>query len=169
MAAITHQCAGITAQLPSAQTSTAQASTVQARALDRPPLAASRARYRPRTPPLMTTYGDSPMPEPGSSEYAVAVLYLDDHLRITYTPQPASAAVRLIGELDAANHRAAADTLRRAGRDDDPLVIDCEHLDFVDVAGLRMLIDLCRDGRARIDNPPVQMLRLLHLVGLALP
>ncbi|GAA3316072.1 hypothetical protein GCM10020219_034020 [Nonomuraea dietziae] len=144
---------------------------MQARALDRPPLATSRVRYRPRTPAPMTSYGDSPAstPEPGSCEYVVAVLYLDDHLRITYTPRPSSAAVRLIGELDAANHRAAADTLRRAGRDDDPLVIDCEHLDFVDVAGLRMLIDLCRDGRARIANPPAQLLRLLHLVGLALP
>ncbi|MEU4332942.1 STAS domain-containing protein [Nonomuraea dietziae] len=118
----------------------------------------------------MTTYDHTPAgtPEPGNGEYAVAVLYLDDHLRITYTPQPASAAVRLIGELDAANHRAAADTLRLAGRDDDPLVIDCENLSFVDVAGLRMLIDLCRDGRARIDNPPAQMLRLLQLIGLTL-
>ncbi|MFC7722213.1 STAS domain-containing protein [Nonomuraea recticatena] len=119
----------------------------------------------------MTTSADIPgsTPELWSGEYVVAVLYLDDHLRITYTPQPASAAVRLIGELDGANHRAAADTLRRAGRDDDPLLIDCEHLDFVDVAGLRMLIDLCRDGRARIDNPPAQLLRLLHLTGLVLP
>ncbi|MEU8038736.1 hypothetical protein [Streptosporangium sp. NPDC049078] len=38
-------------------------------------------------------------------------------------------------------------------------------LEFTDVAGLRMLTDLCRDGTAHLINAPIDIRRLLGLLN----
>ncbi|WP_329081338.1 MULTISPECIES: STAS domain-containing protein [unclassified Streptosporangium] len=96
-----------------------------------------------------------------------AVLYLDRTLRITYSPAPPGGAVRLIGELDVTNTRAAARTLAQARAAEGILIIDVGRLKFVDLAGLRMLTGLCRDGVAHLINVPPGMRRLLGLLGRA--
>ncbi|MFF5114217.1 STAS domain-containing protein [Streptosporangium sp. NPDC000509] len=94
-----------------------------------------------------------------------AVLYLDRTLRITYTLTSPISTVQLIGELDATNTQAAARTLTQAGTAEETLTIDIGHLEFVDVAGLRMLTDLCRDGTAHLTNAPIDIRRLLGLLN----
>lgn len=93
-----------------------------------------------------------------------AVLYLDRTLRITYSPAPPGGAVRLIGELDVTNTRAVAQTLAQARATEDILIIDVGRLEFVDLAGLRMLTGLCRDGVAHLINVPPGIHRLLGLL-----
>jgi len=93
-----------------------------------------------------------------------AVLYLDRTLRITYSPASPGGAIRLIGELDATNTRAAAQTLAQARTIEDILVIDVGLLEFVDLAGLRMLTGLYRDGVAHLIGVPDGMRRLLGLL-----
>ncbi|MFF3441794.1 lipid asymmetry maintenance protein MlaB [Streptosporangium sp. NPDC002721] len=102
-----------------------------------------------------------------SGEWVDAVLYLDRTLRITYSPAPPGGAVRLIGELDATNTREAAQTLAQVQSGEDILVIDVGQVEFVDLAGLRMLTGLCRDGVARLVNVPTGMRRLLGLLERA--
>lgn len=96
-----------------------------------------------------------------------AVLYLDHTMRITYSPVPPGGAVRLIGELDVTNTRAVAQTLAQARAAEDTLIIDVGRLEFVDLAGLRMLTGLCRDGVAHLISVPTGMRRLLGLLDRA--
>lgn len=96
-----------------------------------------------------------------------AVLYLDHTLRITYSPAPPGGAVRLIGELDVTNTQAVARTLAQAQTGEDSLIIDVGRLGFVDLAGLRMLTGLCRDGVAHLTSVPTGTRRLLVLLGWA--
>ncbi|MEU8381858.1 STAS domain-containing protein [Streptosporangium sp. NPDC048865] len=93
-----------------------------------------------------------------------ALLYLDRTLRVTYSPAPPGGAVRLIGELDVTNTRAVARTLALAQAAEDTLVIDVGRLKFADLAGLRMLTGLCRDGVAHLINMSPGMRRLLGLL-----
>ncbi|MEU4539271.1 STAS domain-containing protein [Streptosporangium sp. NPDC023825] len=94
-----------------------------------------------------------------------AVLYLDRTLRITYSPASPGGTVRLIGELDATNTRAVARTLAQVRAAEDILIIDVGRLEFVDLAGLRMLTGLCRDGVAHLADVPAGMRRLLGLLN----
>jgi|GEM_PF-4845292 len=94
-----------------------------------------------------------------------AVLYLDRTLRVTYSLTPPVGTVRLIGELDVTNTQAVARTLTQARTAEDILIIDVGRLGFVDLAGLRMLTDLCRDGVAHLINVPATMRRLLGLLN----
>ncbi|WP_204075956.1 STAS domain-containing protein [Planotetraspora phitsanulokensis] len=93
------------------------------------------------------------------------MLYLDRYLRVTYSPR--TGLIRLVGELDASNAPAVAETLAHAKRSENVLVIDTAQLDFIDLAGLRMLIRLCSDGSARLSAMPPRMLRLIHLLDQA--
>jgi anti-anti-sigma factor len=95
------------------------------------------------------------------------VLYLDRQLRVTYSPIMRTSLIRLIGELDASNATAVTEALTQARRGDVALVIDTAKLDFVDLAGLRMLTGLCRDGSAQLTNMPPRMLRLIGLLDQA--
>ncbi|WP_214416925.1 STAS domain-containing protein [Sphaerisporangium fuscum] len=108
------------------------------------------------------TINDESAPDAGLIE---AVLHLDRTLRITYSPLSQGGLVRLIGELDAGNTPAVAKTLTEVRAGEGVLTIDVARLEFVDVAGLRMLAGLCRDGSARLANVPSLMRRLLHLLG----
>ncbi|MEV0147973.1 MULTISPECIES: STAS domain-containing protein [unclassified Nonomuraea] len=116
----------------------------------------------------MISYDPTPTgtASPGPAESVDAVLYLDGQLRVVYSPHPDPAVVRLIGELDAVNTSAVIETLRRARRGDDVLLIDVERLGFADVGGTRLLTGLCRDGRARLVNTPDHLRRLLDLLRL---
>ncbi|PZG30959.1 hypothetical protein C1I98_30640 [Spongiactinospora gelatinilytica] len=94
---------------------------------------------------------------------ADAVIYLDGILRVTYTPAPRGGRVLLVGELDATNISAVAPLLAHASAED-TLTIDVGLLEFVDMAGLRMLTGLCRDGAAHLTNVPTGMRRILALL-----
>ncbi|MGS2646469.1 STAS domain-containing protein [Streptosporangium sp. LJ11] len=96
-----------------------------------------------------------------------AILYLDRTLRVTYDPAPPGGAVRLIGELDITNTQAVARTLAQAQTAEDILIIDVGRLEFVDLAGLRMLTGLCHDGVAHLISVPTGMRRLLGLLDRA--
>ncbi|GGK94439.1 hypothetical protein Ppa06_70440 [Planomonospora parontospora subsp. parontospora] len=96
-----------------------------------------------------------------------AVLYADHQLRLTYRPQPAATLVHLIGEIDATNRTAVAETLARVERGADRLLIDAQHLRFIDTGGMCLLAQLCRAGAAVVDLPPF-MRRLAGLLGLPL-
>ncbi|GAA1307687.1 hypothetical protein Psi02_45540 [Planotetraspora silvatica] len=100
-----------------------------------------------------------------AAEQVDAVLYLDRHLRITYSP--CTGLIQLIGELDASNAPAVAKTLTQAAPGENVLAIDSAQLDFVDLAGLRMLLRLCRDGSARLTVMPPRMIRLIDLLDPA--
>ncbi|GAA4566620.1 STAS domain-containing protein [Planotetraspora kaengkrachanensis] len=94
-----------------------------------------------------------------------AVLYLDQHLRITCNLGLRTTLIQLIGELDASNAQALAKTLTQVRRGEDTLVIDTAKLDFIDLAGLRVLTGLCRDGSVLLTNMPRHMLRLIELLA----
>ncbi|GAA4593155.1 hypothetical protein GCM10023194_56740 [Planotetraspora phitsanulokensis] len=94
-----------------------------------------------------------------------AVLYLDQHLRVTCNLGLRTTLIQLIGELDASNAQALARTLTQVGRGEDTLVIDTAQLDFIDLAGLRMLTGLCRDDSVLLINVPRHMLRLIELLA----
>ncbi|GII34505.1 STAS domain-containing protein [Planotetraspora mira] len=98
----------------------------------------------------------------GSAE---AVLYLDQHLRAACSPTLRTTFIQLIGELDASNAQALAKALTQVRRGEGALVIDTAKLDFIDLAGLRVLTGLCRDGSARLTNMPRHMLRLIELLA----
>ncbi|MFI0424646.1 STAS domain-containing protein [Spongiactinospora sp. 9N601] len=100
------------------------------------------------------------------TQSADAVIYLDGILRITYTPAPRCGRALLVGELDATNIPAVAPILAQTGAED-TLTIDVGLLEFVDMAGLRILTGLCRDGAARLTNIPTGMRRVLALLSEA--
>uniref|UniRef100_UPI001BDC644E STAS domain-containing protein n=1 Tax=Sphaerisporangium fuscum TaxID=2835868 RepID=UPI001BDC644E len=107
------------------------------------------------------TVNDKPAADAGLIE---AVLHLDRTLRITYSPHPRGGVVRLVGELDAGNTPPVARTLTYVRAGEGVLTVDVAQLEFVDPAGLRMLIGLCRDGSARLAHVPLFMRRLLRLL-----
>jgi anti-anti-sigma factor len=113
---------------------------------------------------MTTTPEDAAREGRGAADRVDAVLYLDRHLRVTYSPTPPSALIRLIGELDTTNTLAVAETLTQVRAREDILIIDTGQLDFIDLASLRMLNGLCHDGLARLTNMPPHMLRLVHLL-----
>ncbi|MFF3437560.1 STAS domain-containing protein [Streptosporangium sp. NPDC002721] len=140
----------------------------------RPALACARARqHRLPAPsaagPRRATDGEavSVQEQVAGERWVEAVLYLDRTLRITYSPASPGGAVHLIGELDVTNTRAVACTLALAQGGEDTLIIDLGQLKFVDLAGLRMLTGLCRDGVAHLINVPPGMRRLLGLLNEA--
>lgn len=78
---------------------------------------------------------------------------------------PGPSVIRLVGEIDATNHEALRETLWRARRIDEWLVVDVSELAFVGVEGARVLVMLAADGRARLVGVPAHLLRLLRTLG----
>lgn len=100
------------------------------------------------------------------------VLYADRHLRVTWSPPDTSVA--LSGEVDVSNSAALASALARVPDSDHALVVDAADLRFIDLSGLRVLLDpglgsgnsAKGHGRAvRLRNMPPHMERLLRLLG----
>jgi anti-anti-sigma factor len=122
---------------------------------------------------VVTIQHDNPsgVPEPDGAvlhEVIDALIYADHQLRLTYRPKPGATLVRLIGEIDATNRTALAETLARAGHGDERLLIDIGHLRFIDIGGMRLLAKLCQAGAACVVNVPPSMRRLAELLDLPL-
>ncbi|MDA0633534.1 STAS domain-containing protein [Nonomuraea sp. MCN248] len=97
-------------------------------------------------------------------------LYADGMLRVTRTVTPGWALVRLEGDLDVTNRTRALSALRRALRRARPLgdrlIVDVGGVRFIDVAGLRALLDFTEDAAAVLRDVPAQMRRLMDLLDL---
>ncbi|GAA5049529.1 anti-anti-sigma regulatory factor [Thermocatellispora tengchongensis] len=122
-------------------------------------------------------------PNPGAGALAAApdreVVHADHILRIVRDSAPLGRRVRFLGEIDASNASAVAEVLAEvtggvmggvmagARGDAGPLTLDLSGLTFVDVAGVRALIRLCRGGWIQMENVPPHMLRLLELIPAA--
>ncbi|WP_214414214.1 STAS domain-containing protein [Sphaerisporangium fuscum] len=126
------------------------------------PAVGNAGRKPATTEGASVTINDKPAPDAGLIE---AVLHLDRTLRITYSPLPRGGVVRLVGELDAGNTPPVARTLTQVRAGEGVLTVDVAQLEFVDLAGLRMLIGLCRDRSARLAGVPLSMRRLLRLLN----
>ncbi|GGS75186.1 hypothetical protein GCM10010156_37500 [Planobispora rosea] len=109
-----------------------------------------------------------PASESASSGVLGAVLYADRLVRLTYHPQPGATLIRLTGQIDATNHAALEETLRRVGHGEDRLLIDLRDLHFIDTAGMRLLVRLCSTGAARLVNVPPFLQHLTELLNLPL-
>ena len=72
-----------------------------------------------------------------------------------------AAVVKFVGELDAYSAELVEPVLRRFVRFADDIVIDLSEVDFIDAAGLRLLISLTDGGEAvRLENPNTGLARL---------
>ncbi|WP_433498910.1 STAS domain-containing protein [Sphaerimonospora sp. CA-214678] len=100
------------------------------------------------------------------------VLYADRHLRVTWSPPDTS--VTLSGEVDVSNSAELASALTRVPDSDHAIVVDAADLRFIDLSGLRVLLDPSLGhgnsatgyGRAvRLRNMPPHLERLLRLLG----
>ncbi|GGS65694.1 hypothetical protein GCM10010176_005200 [Nonomuraea spiralis] len=106
-------------------------------------------------------------PDPRGCASLPHLLYVDHQLRITCCPMPGPSIIRLVGEVDATNQQALAETLGRARRIDEWLVLDVSELEFLGVEGARMLVVLCRAGRTRLVGTPPHVVRLFRAMGWA--
>ncbi|GII03114.1 STAS domain-containing protein [Planobispora takensis] len=97
-----------------------------------------------------------------------AVLYADRQLRLIYHPHPGATLIHLIGEVDAGNCAALEEMLIRVGHGDDRLLIDAQHLRFIDTGGVRLLARLSQQGTARLINVPSHLQHLADLLDLPL-
>lgn len=83
-----------------------------------------------------------------------------------------SARLALRGELDMSSAPLLADALRNVARGRRKLIVlDLAELEFMDVAGLRTILDAARrarrdGGRMAIANPSPHIVRLLELTAL---
>nr|WP_246497566.1 STAS domain-containing protein [Sphaerisporangium rubeum] len=96
---------------------------------------------------------------------AVDVLYEDAHLRVTRT---SDGWVRVTGEVDLSNSAAFGAALTRLSALHGPLDVDVAGLRFVDLSGLRSLVQpdsSAAEGPARLHNVPVHVRRLMSLLG----
>jgi anti-anti-sigma factor len=96
-------------------------------------------------------------------------LYHDRVLRITLVFGPPGLAV--VGTVDTENFTAVAEALRRfADRRPGDIRLDMAGLDFIDVAGLRVLVECAaslRDRQLHIANLSPSLRRVMELVGWA--
>jgi anti-anti-sigma factor len=79
--------------------------------------------------------------------------------------------MRLRGELDLASAPSLSDRLRRFRERGEPVVLDLDELDFIDMSGLRVLLaasdEASRDGWSfAVTRGSAQVRRLLGLVRL---
>ncbi|MFC4014101.1 STAS domain-containing protein [Nonomuraea purpurea] len=93
------------------------------------------------------------------------LLYVDHQLRIVCHPMPGPSILRLVGEIDATNSQALADTLAQARRIDEAFILDTGELTFIGISGARELIAFCEGGPTRLESVPPLLLRLLLMLG----
>ena len=77
--------------------------------------------------------------------------------------------VHIIGELDLASRDLLAAALREAARPGHDLVIDCTRLDFIDAAGISLLVRAARmigEGQLRLTNVRAGLVELIDLLDL---
>lgn len=95
----------------------------------------------------------------------VDVLYEDAHLRVIWTED---GWVRVTGEVDLSNSAALGAALTRLSAAHGPLDVDIAGLRFVDLSGLRSLVQSetsAAGSPARLHNVPVHVRRLMSLLG----
>jgi anti-anti-sigma factor len=97
---------------------------------------------------------------------AEQLLYLDDMLHVTCTVTPGHSVVRLVGEIDRVNVTELMNTLDRARRIDERLVVDLGQVTFSDVAGVRALSLFAESGPTVVRDTPQQIDRLMRLLDL---
>ncbi len=91
-------------------------------------------------------------------------VYDDGVLRITRIPGPGYA---LAGEIDEATVGGLASTLARIAADLDEVHLDLGALDYSDLAGLRVIVQLTAEGRRRVvlHRLPLHLRAVLGIVG----
>jgi anti-anti-sigma regulatory factor len=94
------------------------------------------------------------------------VLYEDRALRVLLLEEPLG--LRLIGQADLSHRAAIEQALRRTERGVSDVLVDLTELEFIDVGGVRQLIDhagvLGIDGRSvRITGARLGILRIFHV------
>ena len=97
----------------------------------------------------------------------------DEHslLDIIEVRDAGTVRVRLRGELDLAGAPTLSDRLRRLRERGEPVVLDLDELEFIDMSGLRVLLAACdeanRDGWSfAVTRGSAQVRRLIGLVRL---
>ena len=93
-------------------------------------------------------------------------LYDDGALRITQLPGPDS-GYALAGEIDEAAYPALARTLGEIAADLDEVHLNLAHLDYTDLAGLRVIVGLADAGRRGVvlHQVPPHLRAILSIVG----
>ena len=104
--------------------------------------------------------------EPGDDSEAL-------RLQVLVSPCPRrrgdsdAGVVKFIGELDAYSAELVEPAIRRFVLFADDIVIDLSELDFIDAAGLGLLISLADGGEAvRFENPGPRIAHVLEIAGL---
>ena len=107
--------------------------------------------------------------EPGDDSEALSLQVL-----VSPCPRPRgngdgdAAVVKFIGELDSYSAALVEPVVRRFVHFADDIVIDLSELDFIDAAGLSLLISLADGEEAvRLENPGPRISHLLEIAGLS--
>ncbi|MCF2530548.1 STAS domain-containing protein [Yinghuangia soli] len=105
----------------------------------------------------------------GASGSGIGVVITSDRqLRVVRTARPRG--IRLDGEVDLANVEIVRHSLRAVARDGAEVTVDVSRLAFIDVAGLRVVIESAaelarQDGYLLLVGASRQLLRILRLCG----
>ncbi|MDI2132766.1 STAS domain-containing protein [Yinghuangia seranimata] len=96
------------------------------------------------------------------------VITSDRQLRVVRTARPRG--LRLEGEVDLANVEIVRHSLRAVARDGADIIVDVSRLAFIDVAGLRVVVEGAnevarRGGRLVLVGASRQLVRILRLCG----
>ncbi|NUS55685.1 MAG: STAS domain-containing protein [Streptomycetaceae bacterium] len=143
-----------------------------------PPAMSARARrfttaYTPLRDARFTEPRGTPRPahrehHAGAGTGIGVVITSDRQLRVVRTARPRG--IRLDGEVDLANVEIVRQSLRSVARDGADVIVDVHRLAFIDVAGLRVVVEGAaelarRDARLVLVGASRQMLRILRLCG----
>lgn len=136
-----------------------------------PPAASAPARRFTPVPAPLTDARSTPRAAPRGPRTGTGlgvVITSDRQLRVVRTARPRG--LRLDGEVDLANVEIVRQSLRAVARDGADVTVDVSRLGFIDVAGLRVVIEGAaelarRDGRLVLVGASRQLLRILRLCG----
>ena len=109
------------------------------------------------------------MQELFSSDDGIGPVYADSHLVVTRTLEPAG--LRFAGEIDISNSDAVAQSVRIAMGDVARSHLDLSGLSFIDVSGIRALVETATDlGDGRqivLHGLPRQLQTVMRITGWA--
>lgn len=93
-----------------------------------------------------------------------------EHLEVVSLPDGCCSTVKLVGEVDIASVDQVRAATREASNRDGAvhLIVDCEHLEFVDSSGIKALIEAHNafDGKVVLVRPRRVVTRVLEVTGL---
>jgi anti-anti-sigma factor len=133
-----------------------------------PPIPAPAAPARPRRFTAAFTDPRTPAREHRAGSGLGVVITSDRQLRVVRTARPRG--IRLDGEVDLANVEIVRQSLRAAAREGAEVVVDVTWLAFIDVAGLRVVVETAAEfaesgGHLVLVGASRQLLRILRLCG----